>query len=498
MSKIRKSPGLPPRLATRLHPLVLGAAVAAGLASPVVAAPALPATAGATVRFPDRICNVRDYGAVAAKLRPDTQAFQTAIDDCAAKGGGMVLVPRGWYLLGPLTLKSNIRFEVTRYAELRFQTDPELYGTTRAPLTPEGKGADRALINITDASNVAITGAGLIDGQGAVWWEWIREYWKGSEASRSGKANQGQRVTRPRLILARNAQHLLFEGVRLENAPSFHLVLANTDHVTIRGLTIRAPGNSPNTDGIDPTGSRDVLIENNFISTGDDVIAIKGNGFEPRHPDAGTADITIRNNTIEQGHGISIGSGTSGGVKRVLIENNRFQGSLHGFRIKTRRGFGGEVSNIVLRNNTMRDVQHVLTISSYFAYAPLDENEAARQVEAGELLVLDLFYPPTSDPAQPFVANQTPDIHHVTIENLTATCAESAGLIIGLPEQAIRNLRLRNIDIEAHEGMLVRHALIQAAGVTVRPRQGPALAAQVGASIDGRVLSKAARKTCAP
>lgn len=498
MSKILKSRGLAPRLASRLRPFTVGAALAAFLTSPVVGAPVRPATTGAAVRFPDRICNVRDYGALAAKLRPDTLAFQTAIDDCAAKGGGTVLVPRGWYLLGPLTLKSNIRFEVTRYAELRFQTDPELYGTTRAPVTPEGKGADRALINITDVSNVAITGAGLIDGQGAVWWEWIRDYWKDSEASRSGKANQGQRVTRPRLILARNAENLLFEGVRLENAPSFHLVLANTDHVTIRGLSIRAPGNSPNTDGIDPTGSRDVLIENNFISTGDDVIAIKGNGFDPRYPDAATADIIIRNNTIHQGHGVSIGSGTSGGVKRVLIENNRFEGSLHGFRIKTRRGFGGEVSDIIVRNNTMRDVQHVLTVSSYFAYAPLDEDEAARQVEAGGFLVLDLFYPPASDPAQQFVANQTPDIHDIVIEKLVATCADSAGLIMGLPERAIRALRLSNVDIEARQGMLVRHALIEVSGVTIRPRQGSAVMGQPGARIDGKVLSRPARKACDP
>lgn len=445
------------------------------------------AYAQASVSFPDRVCDVRAFGAVGAKLRPDTTAFQSAIDACAGQGGGTVRVPRGWYLIGPIALRSNIRLEVTKYAEIRFETDPSLYGTTRAPVTAEGKGADRALINITDATNVAISGEGLIDGQGAVWWEWIRDYWKGAEASRSGKANQGQRVTRPRLILARNSQNLLFEGVRLENAPSFHLVLTNTDHVTIRGLTIQSPGNSPNTDGIDPTGSRDILIENNTISTGDDVIAIKGTGFDPRFPDANTARITIRNNIIRQGHGISIGSGTSGGVKHVLIENNRFEGSLHGFRIKTRRGFGGEVSDILVRNNTMRDVQNVLTVSAYFEYAPLDEREAERQIEEGGFLVLDLFYPPESDPAKAVVSNQTPDIHEIRIENLRASCAENAGLIIGLPERAIRGLQLNNIEIEARRGLLVRHADLAARRVTVSIAEGQPVTLQRNAEVTGSI-----------
>lgn len=444
--------------------------------------PAAQAWAQARVSFPDKVCNVRDYGAEGARLRSETVAFQKAIDACSLAGGGTVEVPRGWYLLGPIFLKSNIRFNVTKYAELRFETEPSLYGTTKAPVSPEGKNADLALINIFDASNVAITGEGLIDGQGTVWWEWIRDYWRDAEASRSGKANQAQKVTRPRLILARNAQNLLFEGVTLANAPSFHLVLTNTDDVTIRNTTIYAPGNSPNTDAIDPIASRNVLIENNTISTGDDVIAIKGMVFDPKldpkFPEAITANIVIRGNTIRQGHGISIGSGTSGGVKNVLVENNRFDGSLHGLRIKTRRGFGGDVSGIVFRNNTMENVQHVLTISSYFSYAPLDEREATRQIEKGGFMVLDLYYPPETDAPQAFVKNQTPDIYDVTVDGLKATGAESAGLVMGLPEKEIRGLVFKNVDIQSKTGLLVRNASIKAQNVVIKTKSGAPLTIQ--------------------
>lgn len=430
------------------------------------------ARAQAQVSFPDRVCNVRDFGAIGAKLRPDTEAFQNAIDSCSQAGGGTVEVPRGWYLIGPISLKSNVRLNVARYAEIRFETEPGLYGTTRAPVTPEGKGADRALINIVDVSNVAIGGEGLIDGQGNVWWEWIREYWRDSDANRSGTANQAQRVTRPRLILAKNVQNLLIEGVTLANAPSFHIVLLNTDDVTIRGTTITAPANSPNTDGIDPSGSRNVLIEHNAISTGDDIVAIKGTGFDPRYPEASTRNITIRDNRIGAGHGISIGSGTAGGIKHVLIENNVFDGSLQGFRIKTRRRFGGEVSDIVFRNNSMVNVSNVLTISSYFNYAPLDEREAQAQIEKGGFLVNDLFYPPDTDPAQPVIKNETPVLHDITIQGLTARGADNAGLIIGLPESEIERLSLDSVTIEAERGFVVRNADVLAKNVQVRVKQG--------------------------
>ena len=438
------------------------------------------AYAQAVVSFPNRICNVKDFGAMGAKLKPDTVAFQSAINSCSLAGGGTVTIPRGWYLIGPIDLKSNVRLNFEKYSEVRFETEPSLYGTTKAPISPEGKGADKALINIADASNVAITGEGLIDGQGNVWWEWIRDYWRVSEANKSGKANQAQRVTRPRLILAKNVQNLLIEKVSLFNAPSFHIVLNNTDNVTIRKTKIYSPGNSPNTDGIDPSGSRNVLIEENDISTGDDIVAIKGTGFDPRFPDASTKNIIIRNNAIREGHGISIGSGTSGGIKNVLIENNNFDGSLHGFRIKTRRKFGGEVSQIVFRNNNMKNVRNVMTISSYFAYAPIDEIEAAKQIEAGGFMVLDLYYPPETDPEQPYVKNETPDIKDVTIENLRATGAENIGIIMGLPEKGIRSVKMRNVNIESENGLLVRHADVLTRNVKFSTKDGEEVKIQTG------------------
>lgn len=436
------------------------------------------AFAQATVSFPERTCNVRDYGATGARLVPETAAFQKAIDDCAQKGGGTVAVPRGWWYVGPIHLKSNIRLDIAKYAVVQFAADPALYGTTKFPVTAEGKNADLALINISDSKNVAITGEGTLDGQGYVWWEWMRDYWRGSAAANDGVANQRQKVTRPRLLLANNVKDLLLDSVTFTNAPSFHVVLNHSQDITVRHVSILAPASSPNTDAIDPGNSRNVLIENNLISCGDDIVAIKGSGEEPGYPDAAVSNIIIRNNRIFGGHGISIGSGTSGGVKHVLIENNTFEGSFHGLRIKTRRGFGGEVSDIVFRNNTMKDVENVLTISDYFQYAPLDLTVARAQMAKGGMLIVDLFYPPEDERPEPFVKNKTPDLHDITIDGLIATGAERAGIVIGLPERNIRNVTFRNVRIEAKSGLIVRNASIRATDTSITATTGAPITKQ--------------------
>ena len=439
------------------------------------------AIAQAVVSFPDRVCDVTQFGAEGTKLWYDTEAFQKAIDACAKDGGGMVLVPRGTYLIGPIFLKSNIRLTIAKYAEVLAASDPKLYGTTQHPMTPEGKSADLAFINIRDAENVAITGEGLIDGQGAVWWEWMRDYWRSDKTfAVSGEAHQQQHDSRPRLVMVRGSRNVLFQGVTFANSPSFNLVLQKSDAVTISHVSILAPAHAPNTDAIDPIDTRNVLIENNTISCGDDVVAIKGNGPDLKYPNAVSSNIVIRDNTILQGRGISIGSGTSGGVSHVLAENNTFDGSMYGFRIKTRRGHGGDVSDIVFRNNKMTNVQTVMVISGYYEYKPFDPKEAARQVKKGGFILGNQLWPPDRDPARPFVADQTPNIHDVAIESLTATGADRAGVATGLPEKSISGLRLKNVHIEAETGLLVRHADVVADHVEIVVKSGKAVTLQKG------------------
>ncbi|HEY0282910.1 MAG TPA: glycosyl hydrolase family 28 protein [Rhizomicrobium sp.] len=439
---------------------------------------ASPALAQAQVSFPDRICNVKDYGAEGYRDYPETEAFQKAIDDCAAKGGGTVEVPRGWWYVGPLTLKSNINFHIAQYADVHFATDPVLYGIgpDLAPLAGKREpGQPRnlfALIKITDAQNVAITGEGILDGQGYVWWEAIRK-----TLPAGGAANQSGHAARPMMLLAARTKNFLLEGVTIMNAPAFNVMLDHTEDVTIRKITIQDPPSSPNTDAIDPFNSHNVLIEDNVISCGDDIVAIKATGVNPAHPDAAVSNIVIRNNKIFAGHGISIGSDTSGGVKHVLIENNTFEGSFHGVRIKSRRGYGGEVSDIVIRNNKMKDVQNVLTIAEYFQYIPVDMR-VPQKLPKGAMLIVDLVYPADTDPAQPYAKNKTPYFHDITIDGLEATGAEAVGIVLGVPEKEITNFTMKNVHIESKTGLIVRNATINAENTTITSEDGKPIVLQ--------------------
>jgi polygalacturonase len=437
-----------------------------------------PALAQSATSFPDRVCNVRDHGAQANRIFPDTEAFQKAIDACAGQGGGTVEVPRGEYLLGPIFLRSNIRLHLASFSELAFATDPALYRAGEGQAAFAGGGKWIALINIADANNVAITGDGLIDGQGAAWWERWRE------DSRRSKSNDG--TNRPRMVQAFRSTNLLFEGVTLRDSPSFNLVVDGCARVTVRRTRIVAPAFSPNTDAIDPIDTRDMLIEDNDLSTGDDIVAIKAQRVDPRHPEASVENIVVRGNRGGAGRGISIGSGTSGGVRGILIENNEIRGAMYGIRIKTPREKGGIVEDVVFRNNRLVDVEVAMVFSAYYEGFGFDYPAVAARLKRDGGFTLGMqIYPPETEAPRPYRPNATPWIRNILVDGLDAT-ADKAGVVIGLPERPIDGITFRNVRIAARTGLLVRNARIDAAGLSVAASEGPALVRQRGAVVAGR------------
>jgi polygalacturonase len=435
------------------------------------------AAAQATVKFPERVCDIRDHGAKGTRIWYDTDAFQKAIDTCASAGGGTVRVPVGRWLIGPIFMKSNVRLHLDKAASVAFATDEALYRPTKEQERFVGTTGWLSLINFEEVNNVAITGEGEFDGQGAVWWErWRADTRK---AGRRGSTN------RPRMVYVDKSRNVMFSGVTFLNSPSFHLVLNESENLTIDKVSIRAPDHAPNTDAIDPQDSRHVLISNNTISVGDDVVAIKSHVVDPAHPNASSADIVIRGNTFLAGRGISIGSETIGGVKRVLVENNTVDGAMYGVRIKTPRNRGGEVSEIVFRNNRFTDVVTPFVFSSYYTALQYDEAENQRIIREGGFTLNDQIYPGPGEPPQPYVPNKTPYMHGVVVDGFTATGAERVGLIIGLPEKAIEGLTFRNVNIEAKTGLRIRHADVTFERTTLKVEQGPQLLPEVKATIRG-------------
>jgi polygalacturonase len=187
---------------------------------------ALPAAA--------RTCDPLHHGAKADGVTKDTKAIQAAIDDCAARGGGIVVFAKGTYVSAPIVLKSNITLDLADGAVLLGSPDHGDYPQTTVFNAP----GQQSLISSVNAHDIAITGKGTIDGNGAGWWRDA----KGQRPS----GVMGEIVFRPRLLVFDHSRHIRITGVTVQNSPSWQIIPYYCDDVAIRDVKVLAPADSPN------------------------------------------------------------------------------------------------------------------------------------------------------------------------------------------------------------------------------------------------------------
>ncbi len=392
-------------------------------------------------------CNPRAYGAKGNGIAKDTVAIQSAIDACERQGGGTVELTAGTYLSAPIVLKSNITLQLDKGATLLGSPDHADYPAITEFRVP----GLQALVSATDAVNVAITGEGVIDGNGESWWKMAR-------AIRNAGV-MGNPHPRPRLIVFDHCRHVRVEGVTIQNSPMWQLVPYYSDDVVIRDVRILAPSNSPNTDAIDPFSSSHVVIDHVYADVGDDDVAIKSGapnttGNEP------SRNITITDCTFMHGHGLSIGSEIAGGAQDITAQRIHFENTDNGIRIKANRDRGHDVSHLLFRDIQMENVRNALIVSEYYPKV----------------------LPPAGEAPQP-VTRLTPHFHGITLENVTATGSKIAGVIAGLPEAPVHDLVLRNVKISAQTGLTVAYANISGQNVAIHASQGAPIVKLAGAQV---------------
>jgi polygalacturonase len=393
-------------------------------------------------------CDPRAYGAKGDEVSKDTAAIQKAIDACEQQGGGTVRLIAGTYLSAPIVLKSNITLQLDKGATLLGSPDHADY----PPLTIFHLPDLQPLVSAVNATNIAITGEGVIDGNGESWWQEARSI------RNAGVLGAGH--PRPKLIIFDHCKHVRVEGVTIQNSPMWQLVPYYSDDVVIRNIKVLAPARSPNTDAIDPFSSSHVVIDHVFADVGDDNIAIKSGPINSPGPDDPSRDITITDCTFMHGHGLSIGSEIAGGAQNIRAERIHFEGTDNGIRVKSNRDRGNDVSHLVFRDIDMKDVKYALVISEYYPK----------------------ILPPDSETAQP-VTRLTPHFHDIVLENVTATGSTMAGAIVGLPEAPITGVVLRNVKLSAKTGLTVAYAEVTGAHVTVHAETGEAIVKQAGAKV---------------
>ncbi|CAK9141938.1 unnamed protein product [Ilex paraguariensis] len=299
--------------------------------------------------------SLTDFGGVGDGTTLNTKAFKAAIDHLsqfASDGGSQLYVPPGKWLTGSFNLISHFTLFLHKDAVLLASQEESDFPVIE-PLPSYGRGRDApdgryiSLIFGTNLTDVIITGDnGTIDGQGAIWWDKFH----------NGELNH----TRPYLIEIMYSDSIQISSLTLVNSPSWHVHPVYCSNIIVQGITIIAPVAVPNTDGINPDSCRNTLIEDCYIVSGDDCIAVKS-GWDQYGIAFGmpTKQLVIRRLTCisPKSAVIALGSEMSGGIEDVRAEDILAINSESGIRIKTAVGRGGYVKDIYVRGMTMKTMK---------------------------------------------------------------------------------------------------------------------------------------------
>tara|TARA_R110002167_G_scaffold353193_1_gene566366 strand:+ start:1581 stop:3032 length:1452 start_codon:yes stop_codon:yes gene_type:complete len=351
--------------------------------------------------FKNDIFNIVEFGAVPDSTTLNTKMFADAIAACVKNGGGIVLVPKGSFLTGPIHLDNNVNLHLEAGSEILFSTNLQDYPIVHTSYEGTELMNFSPLIYAKNKKNIAITGQGILNGQASneFWWPWCgsKTYgWKEGDPKqhsslaklKEGMSENGVPVEerifgigeflRPTFIEPFKCENVLIKGVKIINAPFWIIHPLKSKNVTIDGVTIESHG--PNNDGCDPEYSKNVIIKNSVFNTGDDCIAIKsGRNEDGRRVGIKSENIIVQNCKMIDGHGgVVIGSEISAGVKNVYVENCIMDSPNldRAIRIKTNTKRGGTVENVYVRNLVVGQVREaVLKINLFYGiYANQEGN----------------------------------------------------------------------------------------------------------------------------
>ena len=240
-----------------------------------------PVKAVEPVVIPQNEVSLADCGGVGDGVTLNTEAFRKGISKLTKLGGGRLTVPEGVWLTGPIALKDNIELHVTRNAIIYFSPDKRLYidqDGTSSRVDP--------CIKASKCRNIAITGEGVIDGNGQQWRpvkrskvsdvEWKQYNSMGGQVTEKGDlwypwqmknglpdiaaTPKAQEAMRNDLVRFDQCENILLQGVTFQNSPRFHVHPCYSRNIIIDGITVRCPWNAQNGDGIDLSDCHQALI----------------------------------------------------------------------------------------------------------------------------------------------------------------------------------------------------------------------------------------------
>nr|UYL81906.1 exo-polygalacturonase [uncultured bacterium] len=407
--------------------------------------------------------DILEYGAVGDGIFDNTEIIQGVIDECSREGGGRVIIPRGIFFSRPLELKSRVNLQLLDGSLLLFSDKLEDYPLIYTSF--EGFFTYRCVspLYAKDAEDIAITGSGIIDGNGGAWrpvkkfkvteayWNQLikkgvvqkgkEEVWWPSQQALDGHLNlvpnpeklkikeeceKYHDFLRPVLLNLTRCKNVNLSGVTFQNSPAWCLHPWLCENVLVENISVKNPWFSQNGDGIDVESCKYVKVLHSKFDVGDDALCVKsGKNEDGRKLGVPCEYIQFRNCIVYHGHGgFVIGSEMSGGVRNVKVEDCLFIGTDTGLRFKSCLGRGGVVENIKINNISMTDIKK-------------------------EAIIFTMGYDMDTKEGQEILPEEVPEFKEILISNINCMSAETAISISGLAAKPVHNIYLYDIDINS-------------------------------------------------
>jgi polygalacturonase len=390
---------------------------------------------------------VNDNGAVNDGKTINTAAIQKTIDECSAKGGGIVSFKPGKYLTGSIFLKKEVVLNIDQGVELMGSQDIKNYPEIDTRVAGIEMKWPAALINIIGQANAAITGKGLVNAQGKPFWDIYRKM-------RTEYDPKGLRwivdydAKRPRTLLVSNSTDITIKDITLQQAGFWTVQLLYSKQVTVDGITIRnnIDGHGPSTDGVDIDSSSWILVQNCDIDCNDDDFCLKaGRDWDGLRVNRPTEYIVVRKCVSRAGAGLlTIGSETSGGVRHVLATDLTGNGTSNGLNIKSATTRGGTVEDIHFTNIIMNGVgtafQITMNWNPAYSYSKLPDGYNMDNIPEHWKKMLHHVVP---------AEKGIPHFKDVYISNVKVNNAKRAVNALGLQESMLKEFHFDNVQIEA-------------------------------------------------
>ncbi|KAI3772608.1 hypothetical protein L6452_03798 [Arctium lappa] len=307
--------------------------------------------------------DVDSYSAKGDGKKDDTKAFKKAWKEaCSSNKAAVFSVPKNKkYLVTPIQFKGPCK------ASLTMQISGTILASTQQS---KYKKDERHWLRVDEVDNLQIEGGGVIDGNGAIWWK------------NSCKVDKDRPCKdAPTALTLHKCTTLVVNNLKVQNAQQIHVSFDTCENVQASNLTVIAPEDSPNTDGIHVTRTQNIKIFDSVVGTGDDCISIVN----------GSKNVQAVGITCGPGHGISIGSLGSkkaeAHVSDVMVDGAYFTGTTNGVRIKTWQGGSGDASNITFQNIDMTNVTNPIIIDQNYC----DQDEPCKE-QASAVEIKNVVY----------------------------------------------------------------------------------------------------------